>query len=100
MVAQRSRPTSGFEGKSAEDEGDYSSNQSGRERFTKTVRKSAHQQRCRPHTACGGNVEHQQIPRASPGFRLLQRSPRNQDLFGVNGAYVNKTLHKSTEEEV
>ncbi|GFU72881.1 hypothetical protein TNCV_4910101 [Trichonephila clavipes] len=41
--------------------------------ITNTARKSAHQQRCGPHTAGGRNVEHQQIPRASPEFPLLRR---------------------------
>ncbi|GFY09712.1 hypothetical protein TNCV_3696741 [Trichonephila clavipes] len=39
----------------------------------KNCSKKRHQQRYRPHTADGGNVEHYQIPRTSPGFSLLRR---------------------------
>ncbi|GFV27091.1 hypothetical protein TNCV_4853281 [Trichonephila clavipes] len=72
-------------------------------RITKTARKSANQQKCRPNTAGGGTVVHMQIPWASPRYRLLRRqsSPprlrrsrrgmRKQDsLYGSRGRSLGK----------
>ncbi|GFT54983.1 uncharacterized protein TNCV_2325031 [Trichonephila clavipes] len=36
----------------------------------------------------------------SPDTTCYDGNPRNQDLVGVNGACVNKTLHKAPQAEV
>ncbi|GFU25585.1 hypothetical protein TNCV_3621601 [Trichonephila clavipes] len=46
--------------------------------LTKTPRKSAHQQRCRPHTTDGGTVEHYQILlRHLPDIAYYDGNPNN-----------------------
>ncbi|GFS90429.1 hypothetical protein TNCV_4096441 [Trichonephila clavipes] len=55
--------------------------------ITKTARKSAHQQRCRPHTASGGTVEHKQIPRA-------RISPATTAILATRASSESPVLHK------
>ncbi|GFW37164.1 hypothetical protein TNCV_5020621 [Trichonephila clavipes] len=51
----------------------------------KIAERELYQQRCEPHTAGGGTVEHSKMLRTSPRYRLLRRESSQPGLDGVNG---------------